>query len=473
MMKRIVWLCCFLFSVQASKSLDSADHQRQVDSFKRVLAVTTKPIDRFTNLLALSETTSLHNGDPDSSLSAELLQIARHLQNDSLLAISYDLIGQYSRVNGDNTAGLEYYFKAIPLADKAHDKRRLSSIYFDMATVYFNLQNNEEYGKYIKKGGENMPDKTHPKYDLLLAQYQRGMATYFIQIHQPDSALVYAQPLIATSQRLQSQLYAFNAYYLNAAAQDALGDKEMAALYFKKTLAMSPNIKSFYSQLRFASIYIPILISNRNFTEAKKQAAGMLTGFASANNDYKLKGAGFLRQIYELLHQPDSAYYYAKMEIELSQVLFNQNNINKIQSLAFNEQIRNIEADARQKQEAEQRRQNIQFALIAFGIVTFIVVFLLFSRSIVANEKWISFFGILGLLIVFEFINLLIHPWLAHYTHESPVLMLLALVIIASLLIPLHHRLEKWIKEKMIEKNKAIRLVAAKKTIEKLEGKQN
>jgi len=32
-----------------------------------------------------------------------------------------------------------------------------------------------------------------------------------------------------------------------------------------------------------------------------------------------------------------------------------------------------------------------------------------------------------------------------------------------------HHRLEHWIKEKMIEKNNAIRLTAAKKTIEKLE----
>lgn len=94
--------------------------------------------------------------------------------------------------------------------------------------------------------------------------------------------------------------------------------------------------------------------------------------------------------------------------------------------------------------------------LIAFGIITFIILFLLFSRSIVANERLISFFGVLGLLIVFEFINLLIHPWLASFTHESPVLMLLVLVIIASLLIPLHHRLEKWIKEKMIEKNKAI-----------------
>jgi len=49
---------------------------------------------------------------------------------------------------------------------------------------------------------------------------------------------------------------------------------------------------------------------------------------------------------------------------------------------------------------------------------------------------------------------------------------LLALVIIASLLIALHHRLGKWIKERMTEKNRRIRLEAARKTIEKL-GKRS
>ena len=75
------------------------------------------------------------------------------------------------------------------------------------------------------------------------------------------------------------------------------------------------------------------------------------------------------------------------------------------------------------------------------------------------------------MLAVFEFINLLIHPYLETFTNNSPVWMLLVLIVIGALLIPLHHRLEKWIKEKMVEKNKAIRLAAAKKTIEKLEKK--
>jgi hypothetical protein len=48
---------------------------------------------------------------------------------------------------------------------------------------------------------------------------------------------------------------------------------------------------------------------------------------------------------------------------------------------------------------------------------------------------------------------------------------LLLLVGIAALLIPLHHRLEKWSIVKIIEKNKQVRLAAAKLTIEKLETK--
>ena len=51
--------------------------------------------------------------------------------------------------------------------------------------------------------------------------------------------------------------------------------------------------------------------------------------------------------------------------------------------------------------------------------------------------------------------------------------MLLALVCIAALLVPLHHKLEKWTTVKLVEKNKATRLANAKKTIEKLEEKIN
>jgi hypothetical protein len=104
-------------------------------------------------------------------------------------------------------------------------------------------------------------------------------------------------------------------------------------------------------------------------------------------------------------------------------------------------------------------------------LVTLAIFFFLFSYSTVANQRLIRFLGVLSLLIVFEFLNLLLHPFLGDITHHQPLLMLGAMVCIAALLIPFHHKLEHWITHRMVEKNNKIRLAAAKKTIERLEGK--
>src|SRR6185436_15882068 len=115
--------------------------------------------------------------------------------------------------------------------------------------------------------------------------------------------------------------------------------------------------------------------------------------------------------------------------------------------------------------EEEKRKHNIQYALIALGIITFLILFLLLSHSFVINERVIRFLIIIALLIVFEFLNLLLHPFLERITHHSPVLMLLALVCIAALLVPMHHRLEKWAVHKLVEKNKKVKLKEAEKVI--------
>jgi len=139
--------------------------------------------------------------------------------------------------------------------------------------------------------------------------------------------------------------------------------------------------------------------------------------------------------------------------------------------MTFENEVRQQELTQEKVKLEEQRKQNIQYALIALGIITFIILFLLLSRSFVTNTKLITFFGVVALLMVFEFLNLLLHPFLERITHHSPVLMLLALVCIAALLVPLHHRVEKWATTKLVEKNKQIRLAAAKRTIEELEKK--
>jgi NADH:ubiquinone oxidoreductase subunit 3 (subunit A) len=137
--------------------------------------------------------------------------------------------------------------------------------------------------------------------------------------------------------------------------------------------------------------------------------------------------------------------------------------------MAFEDKMRQQEEESKRIEEQQQRNLNLQYAAIALVLVSFLILFFAFSHTIIANQRVIRFLGVIALLIVFEFLNLLLHPWLGAVTHHSPVLMLLAMVCVAALLIPLHHRVEHWITHRLVEKNKKIRLSAAKRVVAELE----
>ncbi len=171
-MKKIMLLFCFITGIQAIFSQDPPRQSgnKTADSLRNLLTTTTEPVARFHLINKLIETENSTIGRIDSTYCIELIKIAQREKNDGLLATSYNWIGTYFLVSkGDNTTALEYYFKALPLAEKTNDKRRISSIYFDISLIYLFLQNNEEMLRYNLIGGENLPDKTHPLYYYMLA----------------------------------------------------------------------------------------------------------------------------------------------------------------------------------------------------------------------------------------------------------------------------------------------------------------
>lgn len=188
----------------------------------------------------------------------------------------------------------------------------------------------------------------------------------------------------------------------------------------------------------------------------------------------QVRDAGrFLSSYYRNIRIQDSAYFYQDITKAANDSLFSQQKSRQFQTLAFDEKLRLQEILAAELKDKKKRSNNLQYAGIAIGLITFIILFLLMSHSIIANQKLIRFLGVIALLIVFEFINLFIHPYLSHATNDSPLIMLLVMVCIAALLVPVHHRMEKWISHRLVDKNKKIRLAAAKKTITELEGDVN
>lgn len=428
---------------------------KSADSLRTILSQTEDPEMRFDLLSKISESVIFHGGNVDSASCLEMLHLANELENDSLLAVTYNFIGFYFYNKGDNTSALEFYMRAIPLAEKVNDKRRISSLYFDISLVYFSLFNNEEAYKNIIKGKENLPDKSSTLYYHMLAQYQRNIAQYFILTNQADSALYYAQALVETSRRTGSVLLEYAAMYLNGSAYAMTGDTSKADDFFQKAIALSDQIEMEEEKLKFYESYLDFLIGNNKIEEAHIQAHQLMDlGIVSSNKNLKMMGAEYLSKVFEKLNKTDSAYYYARMEIELSDDIFNYKNLDKVQALVFNEQLRILEEESKKAEEEKKRNERIQYFLIAIGIIILILVYLLFGHSFISNTKLIEFFGVMALLIVFEFLNLILHPFLENITGHTPLLMLLGLVIIAAFLVPFHHRAEKWTMAYMLRKNK-------------------
>ncbi len=434
-----------------------------VDSARMLVASSKKPEEKFAGLRTLDRlyyTTGLF--DSSEMVEKEMFAIARELKRDTLMAALYRAIGNKYVIKTDYNFSIVNYAKGLEYA--TNDEQRRAGLYLNLAYVYIVTGNTTLAIDYIQKGQLIGQEGQNLYFENLL------YGLIYNELNKPDSALFYFRQAENVPVKINDPL--LNSVFLlqTGRAYDLRGDADLAETYYKKTMAYCKEKFLPSSIMRTSKIYCSFLIRNGKYEEAKQIAlidldvatkAGITEGISSLSE--------VLRKIYTQAGVKDSIIYYAQLEINYKDSLSNQKKQSEFQNLTFAQQLRDIDEQSKAKQAAAERRQNIQFALIAFGIISFIIIFLLLSRRIITNTKVIEFLGVIALLIVFEFLNLLLHPFLERITHHSPVLMLLALVCIAALLVPLHHRVEKWATAKLVEKNKRIRLAAAKKTIEQLE----
>jgi NADH:ubiquinone oxidoreductase subunit 3 (subunit A) len=309
------------------------------------------------------------------------------------------------------------------------------------------------------------------KYDTAQSMGFQNLGEVYLAMGRIDSALMYEQKDYELCIRIGFFNYFGYTLLTLGAIHGKLGNTAVAIGYFDMAIQEGIKTKS-PKQLNWA-----YTAKAQYFYNAKQIDSGLLyakKAIATVNNtafsNYSIKPAKLLLDIYENSNS-DSAIKYFKLYKAANDSLFSTKTIQQTQLMTFENEMKQQEIAAEKSKAEEQRKQNIQYALLALGIITFIITFLLLSRRHITNTKLIQFLGVVALLLVFEFLNLLLHPFLGRITHHSPILMLLALVCIAALLVPLHHKLEKWATHKLVEKNKQIRLANAKKTIKELEKK--
>lgn len=461
--RRVLILFSFLLSIQNALS-----QNEKIDSILKRIVAEKDDNTRIELILVSFPNLAELNPILDMQIAQKLL-LQSQKNNDRIIeAIALSGIGNDYRSFGNTPKSLEYNLKATALAQETGNEKLIA---FTKIILSLNYKDQADYPKAIRLNLSAEESLSKLKEYGLQTWALGNLSELYLYNDRIDSALMYAQRNYELSIRIH---YDDNLSYIFGdlgSIHGSMGNSSLAISYFN--MAIREGLKSKSSkQLNYvytgeAQYYHDINNIDSSTVYAKK-AIAVVNNTAFSN--LIIKPSKLLFNIYRKSNI-DSAYKYSEMYRMANDSVFSAKTIQQTQLMTFEDALRQQGLASEKIKAEEQRRQNLQLALIALSIIIFIILFLLLSRSFITNTRMIEFLGVMALLIVFEFLNLLLHPFLERVTDHTPIMMLLALVCIAAFLIPLHHRVEKWSTAFLVEKNKKIRLANAKKTIERLEGR--
>ncbi len=464
-MKKIITLFCFIAGMQTVFA-----QKTNADSIFQKVAVERNEDKKFDLLISLVGTEINNNPEWCIETGLKILNQSKNENRYIEMTVAYSFLGQGYRLLGNSIKALDYHHKAIATAEKTNNLSALAFAENQTAHIY---RDREEYDKAATIYLSSTAHADKGNNEIIKAWAPSNLGAVYLATNNLDSSLMYSQRAYEIFVRLKIIDNNKGFLFTNlGGVQSKMGNAQLAVSYFNIAI----NGYKGTSNIRYLNmLYNGLAEHYQRFKQIDSCAFYARKAIAVVSNTsffyLSSKPAKLLADIYEKTNC-DSTLKYAKVLKTANDSLTSSKTNQQILLMTFEEDLRQQEIAAEKVREEQQRKQNIQYALLALGILTFIITFLMLSRRHITNTKLIQFLGVVALLLVFEFLNLLLHPFLERITHHSPVLMLLALVSIAALLVPLHHKLEKWATHKLVEKNKAIRLASAKKTIEELEKNQ-
>ena len=312
--------------------------------------------------------------------------------------------------------GLEYHQKALELAERKGNFSLLAMTKNQMVHVY---REREDFKKALEVYSSALPDAERGKSEIVKAWPLLNIGSMYMRMEKLDSALKYLQKSYELIIKVDTLDLPYVLWNLGG-VHSRMGNDALALTYYN--MCIQKAIKG--NRLRHLSwAYTDMAehFQRKNQPDSSNFYAKKAVDVIQNTSFFYLsiKPAKLLADMYEKSNC-DSTLKYATIYKIANDSLYSKKANQEIQLMTFAEDMRQQEVVAEKIKIEEQRNQNIQYALLAFGIITFVILFLALSRRHITNTRLIQFLGVVALLVVFEFLNLLLHPFLERITHHSP-----------------------------------------------------
>ncbi len=169
-----------------------------------------------------------------------------------------------------------------------------------------------------------------------------------------------------------------------------------------------------------------------------------------------LNSSKLLASIYNSINK-DSTNKYLIKQIESNDSLRGALKQQEISRALISKSLNQMELYSILKAEEDNKYFVIKLLTLLVLILFIFFIFLTIRRNKYLSKELIANFGLLNLLLFFEFLSMVVHIIFDKFTNHNPFILLLSLVLIAFFLIPIHHKVEMYL-TKNIKRKKFFRL---------------
>ncbi len=436
-----------LFLLYIGYSIGGWSQQKEIDSILSVLSTQTKEDSlRVTSLNELAYRYNTFNPTLGLITAQQAKDLAHKIKFSSGESRALRNIASSYRITGNYNKALEILLKQLELDEKNVIPDKIASTEMYIGIVYVQQNDYKKALPYYLKSDSIIRVN---KLDKLDYYSYNNLGDLYEKTGVLDSAFYFYKKSLARAMELK------NNYFIGATIS-GLGNCYVKSNDKEKALA------SYYEALKYLKLaneedlYCETLLNMAKLYEEKNQKDSALyyarAMLQLANKDMfqsrMLDATTFLARFFKNQKNSDSALAYFEQMTVLKDTLNSLEKIKDFQQKTFNEEVRQAEMAEKKRKEEEERGQQLQLLIIGIFIPIFFLLTVFLSKRKI-HRKAIQVLGIVSLLLLFEYLTLLLHPFVVELTHHTPVIELLIFVCIAAVLIPGHHRIEYWLVQKL------------------------
>jgi tetratricopeptide (TPR) repeat protein len=375
--------------------------------------------------------------------------------------------------------GIKNLFSAKKYAEKSKVTKYIADVNAALGQNFIKIKEYEkaiEYFQRAKKEFEKIADINNLLLqDLFIAEAYRGLKNYPVAewlyealIKKSDSVHFFvskynavvglwgvyyeqneAEKGAATGKKYKLAEYfgdtgdSLRLYNLKAVYAEIESHHDTADFFYRKSIEYSNKSSAKLATATYIYFYADYLKRNKRYTEALQQMKLSLNMYDSAHEIPALPLVyQNLDSIYTSLGDYKNAWQARGNYYMYRDSLDNQSKKEDI----LKEEIAAEEESIKKAEEAElkatERKHDIQYRIIILGGILLLIGLL--AIGFFHPPKWlIRGLAFVSFIFIFEFIILILDSKLHHWFHGAPLPILGVKVLIACLLVPLHHLVEK------------------------------